>query len=531
MSERSLKRMVLVGRALLSVTLFGTACDSSGDVSSTGGGGTSGVSSTGGAGTGAAGAGTNGGGGTGGADADAGVSSTGGDGGRGSADSGAGADSGGGAGGADADGGDAAGPNCGTAETECSESCRDTRTDPQNCGGCGSVCSNEHGTTSCVASSCAPICDLGFDDCDGSAANGCETVTQNDPLNCGACGDVCLSAPNANAVCVDSACSPYLCETGFADCNLDPSDGCEVNALGDAAHCGGCGVDCLGSGCNAGACGDQPITLAAGQSAPMGIGVNGLDVYWSTQGGEVLKVPIDGGTPVSLVASEGGGNYLVVDAGSAYWTGDDALMKVPVSGGTPTLLTEVPDWAPYGLASDASSVYWTDYRGHAVRKVSTDGGTPTTLATLGTNPTGIAVDTVNVYWLDGFLKSVPLAGGPITVHSPAGGLALAVDGANAYWVDDDNVMMCALASCTPTILASGQDDPRSVVTDATSVYWVNLGTSFNDRRDGSIMKVSIAGGTVTQLASWQNFALNIAVDASNVYWTTLRGGTVMKLGK
>lgn len=46
------------------------------------------------------------------------------------------------------------------------------------------------------------------------------------------------------------------CPSGFADCNGDPADGCEVNTREDSAHCGGCGMACDAStsACRAEAC-------------------------------------------------------------------------------------------------------------------------------------------------------------------------------------------------------------------------------------------------------------------------------------
>lgn len=67
--------------------------------------------------------------------------------------------------------------------------------------------------------------------------------------------------PNAQGVCVAAGMcgAPLTCDDGFADCNNDPQDGCEVQ-LGTLDNCGGCGDACASGpnvasvGCNAGAC-------------------------------------------------------------------------------------------------------------------------------------------------------------------------------------------------------------------------------------------------------------------------------------
>ena len=51
----------------------------------------------------------------------------------------------------------------------------DLKTDINNCGQCGTVCTNDHGTTECKDGKCVPECDEGFGDCDNDPANGCET--------------------------------------------------------------------------------------------------------------------------------------------------------------------------------------------------------------------------------------------------------------------------------------------------------------------------------------------------------------------
>jgi hypothetical protein len=109
-----------------------------------------------------------------------------------------------------------------------------------------------------------------------------------------------------------------------------------------------------------------------------------------------------------------------VDATSVYWTnvgacetdggvctGTGALMKAALGGGSITTLASWP--APSGrlpgpIAVDATSVYWANNNWannnprFALKKVSLDGGTPTTLASGQGLSAGIAVDGTSVYW-------------------------------------------------------------------------------------------------------------------------------------
>ncbi len=116
-------------------------------------------------------------------------------------------------------------------------------TDPANCGGCGKACSSVNGAPTCVNGGCQIACNPGFGNCDGNVANGCEVNTTTDAANCGACGAACNLA-NATPKCTGGKCQIASCAAGFADCDGNPANGCEVNLNGDVANCGGCGTPC-----------------------------------------------------------------------------------------------------------------------------------------------------------------------------------------------------------------------------------------------------------------------------------------------
>ncbi len=119
----------------------------------------------------------------------------------------------------------------------------DLQTDPGNCGSCGFACSSINGTASCVSGNCQIACSPSYADCDENPANGCEAALQTDVNNCGTCGVACPGISNGTAVCSNGTCDA-VCISGFADCNGNLADGCEANLSSDLSNCGGCGLAC-----------------------------------------------------------------------------------------------------------------------------------------------------------------------------------------------------------------------------------------------------------------------------------------------
>ncbi len=136
------------------------------------------------------------------------------------------------------------GKTCNNGWNCCNSMCSNPANDAMNCGGCGIVCTTPHGTPACVLRNCAIAkCDPGWADCDGSSLDGCEINTDTNVGNCGGCNNPC-NLPNASPKCVGGMCQVAACALGFADCNMLPQDGCEVNVFGDVNNCNGCGVVC-----------------------------------------------------------------------------------------------------------------------------------------------------------------------------------------------------------------------------------------------------------------------------------------------
>jgi hypothetical protein len=132
----------------------------------------------------------------------------------------------------------------------CAGQCVNPATNPSNCGGCGAACP----LGVCVGGHCVLGCDgPGREDCDNNMLNGCETLIDNDPRNCGKCGNVCEPFLNGLPTCTNGTCAA-VCAPGYGDCNGNVTDGCEINTTIDVHHCGHCGSVCPSPAHAAAAC-------------------------------------------------------------------------------------------------------------------------------------------------------------------------------------------------------------------------------------------------------------------------------------
>lgn len=163
------------------------------------------------------------------------------------------------AGGAAGAAGSAGAGGCDAGFKQCDGACVATSDPAYGCteSGCD-PCMVSNATATCDGNSCAiASCDSGFADCNGETPDGCEIDLRSDATNCGACDRGC-SLPHASALCQNSVCVIDTCDAGYTSCDNDDASGCDTNTNADPRACGTCLNDCFDATgnwtCNTGKC-------------------------------------------------------------------------------------------------------------------------------------------------------------------------------------------------------------------------------------------------------------------------------------
>jgi hypothetical protein len=142
--------------------------------------------------------------------------------------------------------------NCANELSCCGQTCVDEQADPAHCGSCA-ACNLPQATAGCSAGVCTiASCGAGYANCNSNPTDGCEVYTAGDVNNCGGCGQPC----SADQTCTGGAC--VSCPSGQAVC----TNAC-VDTTSDLNNCGGCGTTCSpDQTCTGGAC----VSCPSGQT-------------------------------------------------------------------------------------------------------------------------------------------------------------------------------------------------------------------------------------------------------------------------
>lgn len=266
----------------------------------------------------------------------------------------------------------------------------DLRADAAHCGSCTFACvSGAHATSTCTARACGLACAPGFGDCNTLPADGCEADLGVDAAHCGSCTRSCAVPAGASRTCVTGSCS-FACTAGMGDCDGIAANGCESVLASDASHCGVCSNACPGAAngvasCTASVCGiacnpgfvlsDRSCVPAASEACPG------------------TSIPLADGASAVLVGTTAGHTHDATGTCTGGSVADVAYTLTPGASGRLTItLSALYDATFYVRPvcdSTAGEINCTHVgRGVGTATVPVTAGTPVTVWVDGAGPGG-----------------------------------------------------------------------------------------------------------------------------------------------
>ena len=207
--------------------------------------------------------------------------------------------------------------------------------------------------------------------------------------------------------------------------------------------------------------------------------------------------------------------------GSLLFAGSLALVACgdPVSSAAPLVTGERNITA---LAVDDFFVYWARQDG-VVKRVSRDGGKPTTLVSNDQPSDTIAVDDTHVYWSakDGAIGRTAKEGGTAEPLAQAGhDSSLAIDPTHVYFTTAEGIVQQRSKQDGSTAdLAPTQKVSSQLALKGTTLLWA-------DQIKSSVNETLTDSGATHALVAAQSAPDRLAISSSNIYWSNTGDNTV-----
>lgn len=318
---------------------------------------------------------------------------------------------------------------------------------------------------------------------------------------------------------------------------------CSADLQTDKKNCGRCGHDCLGGECKAGQC--QSWTIAQGLNTPDFPVVADHVIYWTSNDGSVFSCPVTScATPKRLMQIDAGNplpNGLDVHNGTVYVIGyySAAVESVPIGGGTTTTVVSGLDY-PARIFADDANVYYLNANTADLERCNLPVCSQRRRMAVGI-PAWFraAIDDTNVYWAEqpnGNPTNGTIYKAPKTRELDAGGdlimsnrnpTEMVVKNNVLYMTENSSVVAITLVAGLPSFpLAQSESVPAGIAVDDKNAYWVTLG-------DGAVKSCPLAGCNFkpTVLATGQNQPRGPYVTPDAIYWTEFNGGALHGLAK
>jgi hypothetical protein len=372
------------------------------------------------------------------------------------------------------------------------------------CAACGSGvgCVAATGQCTCGISSCGTGCCT----TDVNGKPECEMQSAQSPSSCGNDGSTCAPCSAANT-CTGGACS---CPATAKICSNVCTD-----VQNDAQNCGTCGHSCVDEMCSNGQC--VQVTLA------------------------VAPTPDGGPSPSveGLVVASSAVYYTVSEGGSSTGSAQKITLP-PVAGCAPNCSSLVVGGLDFptgivlgGTATSKTQEIYVGVSSTGTILLDANGVTSTAANNAGPSGygTGLITDSTNVYYGDNGsgVTSCPLGTDCTSVTTTGSTVAtgvaamfMAVDDGKVLYFSDfgPDVYRCTLPSCVATgltSLVSNANEASYLHVDATSIFWIDRGTS--PFENGTITRSNKAtGAAITTYTKSADYAQGITADATNVYW-------------
>jgi hypothetical protein len=299
-----------------------------------------------------------------------------------------------------------------------------------------------------------------------------------------------------------------------------------------------------------------PCAVATQLNLPEAITADSNNIYWTefgdtsgAQNGTVKGCPLAGcgsGPKVYATAQPNPG-VILSDGQTLYWSNyagsqtGGGIYSCPVSGCTGSPALVVAALEPWGIALDATYVYWVSQADESFHRAPRNGGADTELwdggdiISLGGSHSAsyVTLDSTSAYIIDDWsnLFKVPIGGGnalPLYFSGSSavnGDWNLLQDPTGLLFGDGNKQALLRGSTMTPgaevpLVMAAA---PTGVARDPATgdIYWVDNGTG--TAADGNIGRISPDGGGKTILVASLANPVTLTVAGGNVYWVD-RGG-------
>jgi len=246
---------------------------------------------------------------------------------------------------------------------------------------------------------------------------------------------------------------------------------------------------CGGSYSGGPACLDQsaprPAVVATLSSPVRSFALDLTNVYVTTDGGDVVFLPLAGGASTVVASGQRNPSSVAVGAGGVAWLNAD------VSNGDPPSIS-------FRLV------------------VAAHGGAPLDVDSGPFRSALIAADDANVYVASEMgLERVPFDGGtPVAIDPKAVSSALAVDSLGVYWSNGSELMTLPVGTTQPKPMANLSAPLPLIATNSTAVYWLDVhpGASLT-----GIDRTQADHGAPRTLWQPTGLPLKLVVDESRAY--------------